>query len=105
VGTGDNKTGTGKYSLLIVVKGRHRYLMKYDAARKGELFDLLVSYAMSGDYNLTAFDAFALIEKLKQHNGSASMISLSEDKPAVERDLSFESPEPGTGELDAGLNF
>ena len=34
--TSDRQTGTGRTSLLIVVKGKHKYLIKYDPARRPE---------------------------------------------------------------------
>ena len=103
--TSERQTGTGKSSLLIVVKGSHKYLIKYDPARRPELFDLLLSYGQSDDYNMTSFDALALMERLDGRKRSASVISLNENESSVERDLTFESPPAEAEEPDTGLEF
>ena len=86
------------FSLLVLSKGKHKYFVKYDPSRKEELFDLLLGYGQSKDYNLTSFDALAIIERLAnrevvmESSGSgASIMSLSEGEPRVERDLTFEN--------------
>jgi len=84
------QTGTGKYSLLVVMKGEHRYLVKYDPAHKQELLNLLLDYGQRDDFNLTPFDALALIEKLGSRDGGSSVISLNEDAPSIEKDLTFD---------------
>lgn len=102
---GKGQAGTRKYSLLVVVKGKHRYLVKYDPTYKQRLFDLLLQYGQDDNYNLTCFDALALIERLEGHKSGSSVISLSEEEPAVECDLTFDGPPADVNEPDAGLDF
>ena len=96
--TSPKEAETKKCSLLVVVKGEHKYLVKYNPARKAELFDLLLSWGMEDDFNLTSFDALALIERLKNQETESSVISLSEHETAVESDLSIDSPDAREGE-------
>ena len=102
---GKRQAQTGRYSLLVVVKGKHKYLVKYDPACKKELFELLLSYGQDDGYNLTSFDALALIERLEGNRAGSSVISLSEKEPSVERDLTFERPQSMGEEPDTGPGF
>jgi len=91
VSTSKKQASQKKCSLLIVTKGKHKYIVKYDPACKKELFDLLLSYGQDDAYNLTSFDALALIERMTAHGDGASVISLSEEKSELMRDLTFEN--------------
>lgn len=77
--TSQSQGKTGKSSLLVVVKGEHKYLFKYSAECKLELFDHLLEYGMDDNYNLTTFDVLALIEKMQNHEGEESVVSLNDD--------------------------
>ena len=70
--------GRGASSLLIVVKGKHKYFVKYDSSRKSDLFDLLLRYGHDDSYNLTVLDALSLVEKLEGSDAGESLISLGE---------------------------
>lgn len=86
----DKQANPKKCSLLIVIKDRHRYILKYDPARPIVLFDLLLDYAQDKAYNLTSFDAMTLIERIRGRKPGASAIELSEGEPAVGQDLTIE---------------
>ncbi len=86
----ESKAGTGRSSLLVVVKGEHKYLVKYRIERRMELFDHLLEYGMDDNYNLTTFDALTLIEKLQEKKEEASVVSLSDDQPALEGESGLE---------------
>jgi hypothetical protein len=105
VSKGKKHAKARKYSLLIVIKGEHKYLVKYDPGRKSELLDLLTTYAMDETLNLTSVDVLALAEKLENRGTGAALIALDEGRPALERDLTFESPTLDAGEFDIGLDF
>jgi hypothetical protein len=103
VGTGKRQAKT--YSLLIVVKGEDKYLIKYDPEGKSELFDLLLEYGMDDRYNLTSFDALTLIEKIKDSKMGASIIAIDEDEPSIRGNLAFGSPPAEMDGFDTNLDF
>jgi hypothetical protein len=105
VGTSKRQAKAGRCSLLVVVKGEHRYLVKYNPERKSELFDTLLDYGMDDGYNLTTFDALALIERLEGNNSGASVISLGEGESVVEKDLTFERPGSGAPGFETDPDF
>lgn len=103
--TSKKQAGVRKCSLLIVVKGEHKYMIKYGKDRKAELFDLLLAHGQDDGCNLTTFDALALIENMEETKAGTSVISLGEDEPGVQRDLTYENPSQEAGDLDIGLDF
>ena len=88
----ESQAKTSRSSLLVVVKGEHKYLLKYNTERKMEVFDHLLACGMDDDYNLTTFDALALIEKLRAKKEDASIVSLGDDQPPVESDRGVDIP-------------
>jgi len=105
VSIGKNQTEARKYSLLIVVKGECKYLVKYNPESKSELFDLLLEYGMDDRYNLTSFDALTLIERIKGSKESASVISLSEEGFTIEPGLTLEDTPGEIGNSSPGREF
>jgi hypothetical protein len=97
VSTSQSQGKTGRSALLVVVKGEHKYLFKYGAERKLELFDHLLEYGMDDNYNLTTFDVLALIEKLRSNEGEESVVSLDDDSTSCSRHDS--AGEPGGGRV------
>lgn len=76
-----------KCSLLIVLKGRHRYILKYNTSRLTDLFDVLMDYAQDEAYNLNNFDALALIDRIRGRKPGASVITLNESDPFKGKEL------------------
>jgi hypothetical protein len=86
VSTSESQAKTGRSSLLVVVKGEHKYLVKYNVKRKLEVFDHLLEYGMDDQYNLTTLDVLGLIERLQAKKEDAPVVSVAEDQFSLENE-------------------